>query len=181
MQTPKYYVQSENKARKLFYSVSIITCTCISSTTLVNQTHSLDYGQTCTCALTTCHAYIVVIATMCLLYKTMYTAASLYGETGRYKESEEMFKKAMKINPTYAEAYFNLGKLEVQKSEALSFYLFFYNAVSFRLGTLYVQMGRLEDGEKHLKDALKLNPHHHGAMNNLRVVEHQRKTQKKQT
>ena len=121
------------------------------------------------------------IATMCLLYKTTFTAASLYGETGRYKESEEMFKKAMKINPTYAEAYFNLGKLEVQTSEALFLLFFIYNAVSFCLGTLYVQMGRLEDGEKHLKDALKLNPHHHGAMNNLRVVEHQRKTQKKQT
>ena len=34
----------------------------------------------------------------------------MYGELGRYQESEEMFKKAMKINPTYAEAYFNLGK-----------------------------------------------------------------------
>ena len=39
------------------------------------------------------------------------TLASLYGELGKYQESEEMFKKAMKINPTYAEAYFNLGKI----------------------------------------------------------------------
>lgn len=35
----------------------------------------------------------------------------MYGESGRYQESEEMFKKAMKINPTYAEAYFNLGNI----------------------------------------------------------------------
>ena len=35
--------------------------------------------------------------------------ASLYGETKRYKESEEMFRKALELNPTYVEAYFNLG------------------------------------------------------------------------
>lgn len=50
----------------------------------------------------------------------------------------------------------------------------------YHSGTLYVTMGRLDDGEKQLKHALKLNPHHHGAMNNLRVVEHHRKTQRKQ-
>ena len=37
------------------------------------------------------------------------TAASLYGETKRYQESEEMFRKALELNPTYVEAYFNLG------------------------------------------------------------------------
>jgi tetratricopeptide (TPR) repeat protein len=36
--------------------------------------------------------------------------ASLYGETKRYKESETMFTKAIEMNPSYTEAYFNLGK-----------------------------------------------------------------------
>jgi len=36
--------------------------------------------------------------------------ASLYGEQKKYKESEKMFRKALKLNPTYTEAYFNLGK-----------------------------------------------------------------------
>ena len=62
--------------------------------------------------------------------------------------------------------------------------LFSHFAIFFEIncstGTLYVQMGRLDEGEKNLLHALKLNPHHHGAMNNLRVVEHQRKTQNKQ-
>ncbi len=39
-------------------------------------------------------------------------------------------------------------------------------------GTLYVQMGRWDDGEKELRRALELNPHHHGAMNNLKVAQH---------
>ena len=47
------------------------------------------------------------------------------------------------------------------------------------VGTLYVQMGKLDDGERYLRHALKLNPHHHGAMNNLRVVEHQKQSQKR--
>ena len=47
------------------------------------------------------------------------------------------------------------------------------------VGTLYVQMGRLGDAESYLRHALKLNPNHHGAVNNLRVVEHQRKSQEK--
>ena len=36
-------------------------------------------------------------------------AASLYGETKRFKESEAMFWKALELNPHYTEAYFNLG------------------------------------------------------------------------
>ena len=38
-------------------------------------------------------------------------SASLYGEMKKYKESEKMFRKALKLNPTYTEAYFNLGKI----------------------------------------------------------------------
>lgn len=53
--------------------------------------------------LNTLHKTVIYIICECNF------AASLYGEAGRYQESEEMFKKAMKINPTYAEAYFNLG------------------------------------------------------------------------
>ena len=56
----------------------------------------------------------------------------------------------------------------------------YFFEINCSTGTLYVQMGRLDKGEKNLLHALKLNPHHHGAMNNLRVVEHQRKTQNKQ-
>ena len=40
---------------------------------------------------------------------------SLYGMTGRPTEAEEMFKKAVMINPNYIEAYFNLGKLALYR------------------------------------------------------------------
>ena len=36
--------------------------------------------------------------------------ASLYGEMKKYKESEKNFRKALKLNPQYTEAYFNLGQ-----------------------------------------------------------------------
>lgn len=49
------------------------------------------------------------------------TAASLYGETKRFKESEEMFRKALELNSHYTEAYFNLGQ-EISYTENLSYY-----------------------------------------------------------
>jgi len=33
-------------------------------------------------------------------------------------------------------------------------------------------MGRVEEAESSLKHALKLHPNHHGAANNLKVVQH---------
>jgi len=36
-------------------------------------------------------------------------------------------------------------------------------------------MGRIEESEKYLKQALHLNPQHHGALNNLKVVEFQKR------
>lgn len=41
--------------------------------------------------------------------KTCPITASLYGEMKRYKESEEAFRKALHIHPSYTEAHFNLG------------------------------------------------------------------------
>ena len=35
-------------------------------------------------------------------------------------------------------------------------------------------MGRTQEAEEHLKYALKLNPSHHGALNNLKVIEYYR-------
>ena len=43
-------------------------------------------------------------------------------------------------------------------------------------GTLFVQMGELEKGERYLKKALELHPGHSGAHNNLKVIEHYRRT-----
>lgn len=42
------------------------------------------------------------------------------------------------------------------------------------LGTLLYQMGEVDEGEKYLRYALKLNPNHHGALNNLKVIQYYR-------
>ena len=41
-------------------------------------------------------------------------------------------------------------------------------------GTLYIQMEQYPEAERNLKHALELNPGHHGATNNLKVLEYQR-------
>jgi len=43
-------------------------------------------------------------------------------------------------------------------------------------------MGKVEESEKYLRHALQLNPHHSGAVNNLKVVEyHKRKAKRRRT
>jgi Flp pilus assembly protein TadD len=35
-------------------------------------------------------------------------------------------------------------------------------------------MGKIDEAENHLKYALRLNPNHHGALNNLKVINYYR-------
>jgi len=50
----------------------------------------------------------------------------------------------------------------------------------YAVGTLLYQMGKVKEAEKYLRHALQLNPHHSGAVNNLKVVEyHKRKAKKR--
>ena len=54
-----------------------------------------------------------------------------------------------------------------------------HQAYFITIGTLLYKMGRIKEAEENLKHALKLNPRHHGALNNLKVIEFY-KNQKKQ-
>ena len=47
-------------------------------------------------------------------------------------------------------------------------------------GTLYIQMGLWDDGEKQLRRALELNPDHYGAINNLKVAQHYKQKAKRE-
>ena len=58
-------------------------------------------------------------------------------------------------------------------------YDYLHQAYLITIGTLLYKMGRIKEAEENLKYALKLNPRHHGALNNLKVIEFY-KNQKKQ-
>ena len=89
-----------------------------------------------------------------------------------------MFRKALKLNPTYTEAYFNLG----EDARCIGLLVHSVNLTLFLiLGTLFIQMGDLSKGEQYLKKALKLNPGHSGAANNLKVIEHYKKQRQQQS
>ena len=98
-----------------------------------------------------------------------FAIASLYGETKRFRESEEMFRTALKLHPTYVEAYFNLGTSEQGYLTECEIIMI---STSLSSGTLLYQMGREEEAKQNLHRALELNPHHVGAQNNLRVIEY---------
>lgn len=81
-----------------------------------------------------------------------------------------MFRKALELNPTYTEAYFNLGALPLH---GLCIHMCGCTVLP-TIGTLYIQMGKYEEAEVNLKHALQLNPEHYGAINNLKVLEYHR-------
>jgi tetratricopeptide (TPR) repeat protein len=56
-----------------------------------------------------------------------------YGKLGRYTEAIEAFKQAIRINPDYADAYFNLG-------------------------VVYVKLGRYTEAIETFKQAIRINP-----------------------
>ncbi len=88
-----------------------------------------------------------------------------------------MFRKALKLNPEYTEAYFNLGtshKFFCEENRVITLLVL----LVFVPGTLFIQMGELDKGEKYLNKALQLYPQHSGALNNLKVIEHYRRNKR---
>lgn len=76
--------------------------------------------------------------------------ASLYGASGKYDLSEKYFKQLIEKQPDYAEARFNYG-------------------------TLLITVKRYDEAEVQLKKALQINPNHDKAINNMKVIEYERK------
>ena len=86
-----------------------------------------------------------------------------------------MFHKAIEMNPTYTEAYFNPIYINITCNISILLLHCHHRYVA-------VSDGKLEESEKYLKQSLQLNPQHHGALNNLKVIEFQkRKAQRRKT
>ena len=54
-----------------------------------------------------------------------------------------------------------------------------FDLVFFFLGTLLYKMGKEKEAVENLKHALRLNPAHSGALNNLKVIQYYRDKDKK--
>ena len=95
---------------------------------------------------------------------------------GKLEESEKSYKKAIELNPNYAEGYYNLGvtlrdlgRLKHSKDnyeKAITLKPNYSEAYN-NLGVVFRELGKLEESENSYKKAIKLNPDFADAYNNL--------------
>ena len=101
-----------------------------------------------------------------------YRVFSNYGiflnEIGKHGEAELNLKKAISLNPKYANAHYNLGvvfidrgnleKAELELKEAIKLKSDFAIA-NYNLGFILKDLGRLKEADSYNQKALEINPH----------------------
>lgn len=94
-------------------------------------------------------------------------------------EAMENFQKAIRLNPNYGQAYFNLAKVFINGSffdEAAEVLMKIEENMkvnsgnSNKLGLLWLEMGKMEKAKSLFENALQLKPAYPQALNNMAVV-----------
>ena len=103
---------------------------------------------------------------------------SVLAKEGRWEEAVQLHRKAIALWPENGQAYFNLGcvlmNMEKREAEAIEAY---QRAISLNYpllseiynnaGLIYFKLGRMEEGEKALRTAIEIRPHHASPYSNL--------------
>ncbi|MGB3962090.1 MAG: tetratricopeptide repeat protein [Sulfurimonas sp.] len=104
---------------------------------------------------------------------------ALFGRQGKNQNAVEMYEKAIKLNPRYAEAYYSLGvtlKDLGKTDDAINMFektivLNPMHAECYNnLGVVLQEKGNIEDAMLMLTKVIELNPKHAVAYNNLGVI-----------
>ena len=108
-------------------------------------------------------------------------------EIGKHKESESKLKKAISLNPEYANAYYNLAvlfigqgnleKAELELKKAIKLKSDFAIA-HYNLGFILKDQGRLKEAESYTKKALEVDPQLTDAYLSLSTIQTSNTTQK---
>ena len=101
-----------------------------------------------------------------------YRVFSNYGtflkEIGKHKEAEIELKKAITLNPKYANAYYNLGVLFLEKGNLSKAEINLRKAIElksdfasahYNLGFILKNLGKLQEAKLHIQKALEIDPH----------------------
>ena len=101
-------------------------------------------------------------------YKVFSNYGIFLNEIGKHKEAELNLKKAISLNPKYANAHYNLGvvfigqgnleKAELELKEAIKLKSDFAIA-NYNLGFILKDLGRLKEADSYNEKALEINPH----------------------
>ena len=100
-----------------------------------------------------------------------YIVFSNYGtflkEIGKHKEAEIELKKAITLNPKYANAYYNLGVLFLEKGNLSKAEINLRKAIElksdfasahYNLGFILKNLGKLHEAKLHIQKALEIDP-----------------------
>ena len=108
-------------------------------------------------------------------------------EIGKHKESESKLKKAISLNPEYANAYYNLAvlfigqgnleKAELELRKAIKIKSDFAIA-HYNLGFILKDQGRLKEAESYTQKALEIDPQLTDAYLSLSTIQTSKITQK---
>jgi tetratricopeptide (TPR) repeat protein len=97
----------------------------------------------------------------------------------QFEDAINSYKKAIKINPDYAEAYYNMGIAQKDKGdleEAIESYKQAlkikpnYVEAYYNMGNILKDKGDLEEAIESYKQALKIKPDHAGVYNNIGIA-----------
>ena len=120
-----------------------------------------------------------------------YRIFSNYGtflkEIGKYQEAELELNKAIKLNPKYANAFYNLSGLHLKKGNLFQAETHLRKAIElksdfahahYNLGFILKNKGKLQEAKLHITKALELNPHLTEACLSLSTMQESEKDQK---
>ena len=101
-----------------------------------------------------------------------YRIFSNYGtflkEIGKYQEAEIVLNKAIKLNPRYANAFYNLAGLFLERGDLLKAETHLRKTINlkpdfasayYNLGFILKNQGKLQEAKLHVKKALEIDPH----------------------
>ena len=101
-----------------------------------------------------------------------YRIFSNYGtflkEIGKYQEAEIVLNKAIKLNPRYANAFYNLAGLFLERGDLLKAEIHLRKTIAlksdfasahYNLGLILKNMGKLQEAKLYFQKALDIDPH----------------------
>ena len=120
-----------------------------------------------------------------------YRVFSNYGtflkEEGKHKEAEINLRKAIILNPEYANAYYNLAGIFIDKKDFQQAEIYLKQAIKhkpnfaiahYNLGFMLKDLGRLQEAELYTQNALEIYPHFSDAYYSLSTINNKNQNHK---
>jgi tetratricopeptide (TPR) repeat protein len=104
---------------------------------------------------------------------------AIFGKQGKHDEAIEMYKKAITLNPNYADAYYNLGVTLQEIGKRDDAIRMFEKAIVLNpnyadsynnLGVIFQEVGKMDEAIAMFTKVIALNPSYADAYNNLGVA-----------